>query len=42
MRFVISDEVFPEIHVRGYERIPTPGTMLGVVVMLSLDGCLAA
>ncbi|WP_336000755.1 ZIP family metal transporter [Halorientalis halophila] len=37
MLFVISDEIVPETHVRGNERIATLGTMLGVIVMLYLD-----
>jgi ZIP family zinc transporter len=37
MLFVISDEIVPETHTRGYERIATLGTMIGVVVMLYLD-----
>ncbi|WP_224270710.1 ZIP family metal transporter [Haloprofundus salinisoli] len=37
MLFVISDEIVPETHARGHERIATLGTMLGVVVMLYLD-----
>jgi ZIP family zinc transporter len=37
MLFVISDEIVPETHTRGHERIATLGTMLGVVVMLYLD-----
>jgi ZIP family zinc transporter len=37
MLFVISDEIVPETHGRGNERIATLGTMLGVIVMLYLD-----
>jgi ZIP family zinc transporter len=37
MLFVISDEIVPETHTGGNERIATLGTMLGVVVMLFLD-----
>jgi ZIP family zinc transporter len=37
MLFVISDEIVPETHVRGNERVATLGTMLGVIVMLYLD-----
>ena len=37
MLFVISDEIIPETHTRGYERIATLGAMAGVVVMLYLD-----
>ncbi|WP_255198869.1 ZIP family metal transporter [Halorarius litoreus] len=37
MLFVISDEIVPETHTGGYERIATLGTMAGVIVMLYLD-----
>ncbi|MFB6296470.1 MAG: ZIP family metal transporter [Halobacteriales archaeon] len=37
MLFVISDEIVPETHTRGNERIATLGTMVGVIVMLYLD-----
>jgi len=37
MLFVISDEIVPETHLRGNERVATLGTMVGVVVMLYLD-----
>jgi len=37
MLFVISDEIIPETHTRGYERVATLGTILGAVVMLYLD-----
>ena len=37
MLFVISDEIVPETHARGHERVATLGTMAGVVVMLYLD-----
>jgi ZIP family zinc transporter len=37
MLFVISDEIVPETHTRGNERIATLGTMAGVIVMLYLD-----
>ena len=42
MLFVISDEILPETHSRGHERVATLGTMLGVAVMLYLDVALAA
>jgi len=41
MIFVISDEIVPETHTRGHERVATLGLMLGVVVMLYLDIALA-
>ena len=37
MLFVISDEIIPETHTRGYERTATLGLMGGVIVMLYLD-----
>lgn len=37
MLFVILDEIVPETHTRGHERVATLGTMVGVVVMLVLD-----
>lgn len=37
MLFVISDEIVPETHTRGNERLATLGTMIGVVVMVFLD-----
>jgi len=37
MLYVISDEIVPETHARGHERVATIGTVLGAVVMLYLD-----
>jgi ZIP family zinc transporter len=37
MLYVISDEIIPETHGRGHERMATLGTMVGLVVMLTLD-----
>ncbi|MFC7008901.1 ZIP family metal transporter [Halalkalicoccus salilacus] len=37
MLFVISDEIVPETHTKGNERVATLGTILGVIVMLYLD-----
>jgi ZIP family zinc transporter len=37
MIYVISDEIVPETHRPGFERLATIGTMIGVVVMLYLD-----
>jgi len=42
MLFVISDEIIPETHRSGHERVATLGLMVGVVVMLYLDIALAA
>jgi ZIP family zinc transporter len=41
MLFVISDEIVPETHTRGHERVATLGLMAGAVVMLYLDVALA-
>lgn len=41
MLFVISDEIVPETHTKGNERVATLGTILGVIVMLYLDISLA-
>jgi len=37
MLYVISDEIVPESHRQGHERLATIGTMVGVLVMLYLD-----
>jgi ZIP family zinc transporter len=42
MLFVISDEIIPETHASGHERVATLGLIVGVVVMLYLDVSLAA
>jgi ZIP family zinc transporter len=42
MLYVISDEIIPETHANGNERIATLGTMAGLIVMLYLDVTLAA
>jgi ZIP family zinc transporter len=41
MLYVISDEIIPETHIKGHERIATLGIILGVIVMLYLDVSLA-
>jgi ZIP family zinc transporter len=41
MLFVISDEIVPETHAKGHERVATLGTILGAIVMLYLDISLA-
>ena len=41
MLFVISDEIIPETHRSGYERVATMGLMGGAIVMLYLDITLA-
>jgi len=41
MLFVISDEIIPETHRSGYERLATLGLMAGAIVMLYLDIALA-
>jgi ZIP family zinc transporter len=42
MLYVIGDEILPETHSRGYERIATWGFMIGAALMLTLDVVLAA
>ena len=42
MLFGIGDEIIPETHMHGYERVATLGLMAGIVVMLYLDVSLAA
>lgn len=37
MLYVISDEVIPETHGRGHQRMSTWGVMLGALIMLYLD-----
>ncbi|MGD8555658.1 MAG: ZIP family metal transporter [Anaerolineales bacterium] len=37
MLFVVSDEIIPETHRRGYQRVGTAGVILGFVVMMFLD-----
>ena len=37
MLFVIRDEIVPETHAKGHERIATLGTIFGTIVMLYLD-----
>jgi ZIP family zinc transporter len=37
MLYVISDEIIPETHRTGHERLATMGTLLGVMIMLYLD-----
>lgn len=41
MLYVISDEIIPETHRTGHERMATMGTLVGVMVMLYLDIALA-
>ncbi|MEZ3144092.1 ZIP family metal transporter [Halobaculum sp. MBLA0143] len=37
MLYVIGDEIVPETHSRGYERVATLGLLAGAAVMLTLD-----
>lgn len=41
MLFVISDEIIPESHTKGYEKEGTIGIMLGFVIMMFLDVALS-
>jgi len=40
MLFVISDEIIPETHRRGNERLATYGVMIGFLIMMSMDNLL--
>ncbi|HIE23664.1 MAG TPA: ZIP family metal transporter, partial [Candidatus Korarchaeota archaeon] len=40
MIFVVSDEMIPESHSRGYERIATFGAVVGFAIMMFLDNLL--
>ena len=40
MLFVVSDEIVPETHRRGFATEATFGLMLGFVGMIALDGAL--
>lgn len=42
MLFVVSDEMIPETHRAGRERLASYGLMMGLMVMLTLDILLAA
>ncbi|HHV98353.1 MAG TPA: ZIP family metal transporter [Clostridiaceae bacterium] len=37
MLFVISDELIPETHTKGFQRIATYGVIIGFIVMTALD-----
>ena len=37
MLFVISDEIIPETHNKGYEREATYGVIIGFIIMMILD-----
>lgn len=37
MLYVIGDEIIPETHSHGYERVATLGFLIGAAVMLTLD-----
>lgn len=41
MLYVISDEIIPETHAKGNERVATLGLMAGLCIMLTLDIILA-
>ena len=41
MLYVVSDEIIPETHSRGYEREGTWGVVMGFVVMMFLDNLFA-
>ncbi|MEM1677466.1 MAG: ZIP family metal transporter, partial [Nitrososphaerota archaeon] len=37
MIFVVSDEIIPETHSEGKERVATYSLIIGLVLMLTLD-----
>ncbi len=37
MLFVVSDEIIPETHRRGYEQVATGGVILGFALTMFLD-----
>ncbi|NIA22224.1 MAG: ZIP family metal transporter, partial [Anaerolineaceae bacterium] len=37
MLFVISDEIIPETHTHGFQRIATFGLLVGFCIMMSMD-----
>jgi zinc transporter ZupT len=41
MLYVIADEIVPQTHSRGHERVATLGLMVGAALMLTLDVVLA-
>lgn len=41
MIFVISDEIIPETHRIGHEKLASYGLILGLVIMLLLDTLLS-
>lgn len=40
MLFVISDEIIPETHTRGFARLATYGVIVGFLIMMALDNLL--
>ena len=40
MLFVISDEIIPETHTRGFARLATFGVIVGFLIMMALDNLL--
>jgi ZIP family zinc transporter len=40
MLFVISDEIIPETHMRGFARLATFGVIVGFLIMMALDNLL--
>jgi len=41
MLFVVSDEMIPESHRKGFEREATFGLVVGFVIMMLLDSIFA-
>jgi ZIP family zinc transporter len=40
MLFVISDEIIPETHTHGYQRVATFGLLVGFAIMMAMDNLL--
>ena len=40
MLFVVSDEIIPETHTRGFARLATFGVVVGFLIMMALDNLL--
>ncbi len=40
MTYVVVDELIPEAHAGGFERLATIGLLVGFVVMMVLDNAL--
>ncbi len=41
MLYVVGDEMIPETHSHGYERLATYALLSGFVLMLIMDACIS-